>query len=113
MIRQPPRSTLSSSSAASDVYKRQDYLLDADVGVSTHFQHMATAFSFRTRILDYLWASLPIVATDGDTFGVLIREHGLGRVVPEQDVDALEVALEEMLFDEAASAAAVEAVRAF
>src|SRR5664280_241320 len=27
MIRRPPRSTLSSSSAASDVYKRQDYLL--------------------------------------------------------------------------------------
>src|SRR5665648_1046263 len=26
MIRRPPRSTLSSSSAASDVYKRQDYL---------------------------------------------------------------------------------------
>ena len=93
--------------------ERADYLLDADVGVSTHFQHVETAFSFRTRILDYLWASLPIVATDGDTFGVLIREHGLGRVVPEQDVDALEVALEQMLFDEAASAAAVEAVRAF
>ena len=69
--------------------------------------------SFRTRILDYLWASLPIVATDGDTFGVLIREHGLGRVVPQQDVEALEGALEEMLFDEVASAAAVEAVRAF
>ena len=80
--------------------ERADYLLDADVGVSTHFQHIETAFSFRTRILDYLWASLPIVATDGDTFGPLIREHGLGRVVPPQDVEALELALEEMLYDE-------------
>ena len=34
-----------------------------------------TAFSFRTRILDYLWAGLPIVAADGDTFADLIREH--------------------------------------
>ncbi|RYV51373.1 glycosyltransferase [Pengzhenrongella frigida] len=93
--------------------ERADFLLDADVGVSTHFQHVETAFSFRTRILDYLWASLPIVATDGDTFAPLIREHGLGRVVPAQDVDALEAALEEMLFDEAAAGAAVAAVREF
>jgi GT2 family glycosyltransferase len=92
---------------------RADYLLDADVGVSTHFQHIETAFSFRTRILDYLWASLPIVATEGDTFGPLIREHGLGRVVPPQDVAALENALEEMLFDQGAADAAVRAVREF
>lgn len=91
--------------------ERADYLLDADVGVSTHFQHVETEFSFRTRILDYLWASLPVVATDGDTFGRLIRDHGLGRVVPEQDVDALEAALEEMLFDGEAAASARAAVR--
>ena len=84
--------------------ERADYLLDADVGVSTHFQHVETAYSFRTRILDYLWASLPIVATDGDTFGSLIRAHDLGRVVPAQDVAALADALEEMLFDDAAAA---------
>ena len=93
--------------------QRSDYLLDADLGVSTHFQHVETAFSFRTRILDYLWASLPIVATDGDTFGALIRSHGLGRVVPPQDVEALVNALEEMLFDENAVAAVRENVREF
>ena len=82
--------------------ERADYLLDADLGVSTHFQHVETAYSFRTRILDYLWATLPIVATDGDTFGTLIRSHGLGRVVPAEDVDALVDALGEMLYDEAA-----------
>jgi len=93
--------------------QRADYLLDADVGVSTHFQHIETAFSFRTRILDYLWAGLPVVATDGDTFGGLIAAHGLGRVVPAEDVDALVVALEEMLYDDAAAAAVRESVRAF
>jgi len=93
--------------------ERADYLLDADVGVSTHFHHVETEFSFRTRILDYLWAGLPIVATDGDTFGTLIREHGLGRAVPAQDLDALEAALEEMLYDDDASAASRAAVRAF
>ncbi|WP_407341743.1 glycosyltransferase [Pengzhenrongella phosphoraccumulans] len=88
--------------------ERADYLLDADVGVSTHFLHIETAYSFRTRILDYLWATLPIVATRGDTFGDLIRTHGLGRVVEPEDVDALAAALEEMLFD----TEAIEGVRA-
>ncbi|GAA4629013.1 glycosyltransferase [Cellulomonas oligotrophica] len=93
--------------------ERADYLLDADLGVSTHFHHVETAFSFRTRILDYLWAGLPIVATDGDTFGSLIERHGLGRVVPPQDVDALVDALETYLYDEDAVAAARAGVREF
>lgn len=78
--------------------ERSNFLLDADLGVSTHFDHLETAFSFRTRILDYLWASLPIVSTDGDTFASIIREHGLGRIVPPEDVPALEAALEDVLY---------------
>ncbi|NTW39980.1 MAG: glycosyltransferase, partial [Cellulomonadaceae bacterium] len=93
--------------------ERADYLLDADLGVSTHFQHVETAFSFRTRILDYLWATLPIVATEGDTFADLIREHDLGRVVPAQDVAALVEALDEMLYDEPARTAVRAHVTAF
>ena len=75
-----------------------NYLLDADLGVSTHFEHVETAFSFRTRILDYLWAGLPIVSTDGDTFAGLIKAHDLGAVVPPEDVDALAEAIESVLY---------------
>jgi GT2 family glycosyltransferase/glycosyltransferase involved in cell wall biosynthesis len=97
-----------------DTDDRQNYLLDADVGVSTHFEHVETTFAFRTRMLDYLWAGLPIVATEGDTFGDLIAAEGLGAAVPEQDVDALADALEKTLYDEefaASCRAAVERVR--
>jgi GT2 family glycosyltransferase/glycosyltransferase involved in cell wall biosynthesis len=83
-----------------DIDDRQNYLLDADVGVSTHFQHVETAFAFRTRMLDYLWASLPIVATEGDTFGALVAAEGLGVAVPEEDVPALAKALSRALYDE-------------
>lgn len=93
--------------------ERADYLLDADLGVSTHFHHIETAFSFRTRILDYLWSGLPIVATGGDTFGTLIAANNLGRVVQPEDIDGLEAALEEMLFDEAAIAEVKVAVKEF
>ena len=86
--------------------ERSDHLLDGDVGVSTHFDHVETEFSFRTRILDYLWTGLPIVATLGDSFGNILDEEGIGRGVPAEDVDALELALEEMLYDEQAAAVA-------
>ena len=84
-----------------DFEDRQNYLLDADIGVSTHLDHIETEFSFRTRILDYLWAGLPIVATAGDSFATVIEREGLGVVVPPADVTALELALERLLVDDA------------
>lgn len=76
---------------------RAGYLLDADLGVSCHYSHLETEFSFRTRILDYLWAGLPIVSTAGDAFAELIDREGLGLTVPAEDVDALVFALEHVL----------------
>ena len=58
---------------------RPNYLLEADVGVSTHLDHVETAFSFRTRVLDYLWAGLPVVATQGDALAGVIESRGAGR----------------------------------
>jgi GT2 family glycosyltransferase/glycosyltransferase involved in cell wall biosynthesis len=78
---------------------RQNYLLEADLGVSTHYDHVETAFSFRTRILDYLWVGLPIVTTGGDSFADLIAARPLGLTVPAEDVDALEAALFTLLDD--------------
>lgn len=80
--------------------ERADYLLDADVAVSIHRQHIETEFSFRTRLLDYLWAERPIVATAGDSFAPLIVEHELGVVVEPGDVAGLEAALERLLADD-------------
>lgn len=82
-----------------DYEARADYLLDADLGVSTHVWHAETRFSFRTRILDYLWAGLPIVATDGDTFAELIRERDLGAVVPPSNAAAIAEAVIDLLSD--------------
>jgi glycosyltransferase involved in cell wall biosynthesis len=92
---------------------RADFLLDADAGVSTHLDHLETAFSFRTRILDYLWASLPIVSTAGDTFAELITTHRLGQVVPPGDVLALELAMEKVLYDEEEAKATAQRVAEF
>ncbi|MGV8876250.1 MAG: glycosyltransferase [Rhodoglobus sp.] len=82
-----------------DYADRQNYLTEADAGVSTHMSHIETTFSFRTRILDYLWAGLPIVATEGDSFAELVSTEGLGITVPAQDVAALVAALDRVLYE--------------
>jgi hypothetical protein len=82
-----------------DYSERQNYLLEATVGVSAHFESLETRFAFRTRALDYLWAGLPIVATEGDSFGELIQEEHLGLTVPPEDPQALEEALLRLLSD--------------
>ncbi|WP_043721932.1 glycosyltransferase [Kutzneria sp. 744] len=79
---------------------RQNWLLDGDCGVTTHFEHVETTFAFRTRVLDYLWAGLPIVTTDGDSFADLIRRERLGVVVSPEDPGELSEALERVLYDE-------------
>ena len=76
---------------------RADYLLEADVGVSLHLDHLETRYAFRTRALDYLWAGLPIVCSAGDALADLVTQEGLGRVVPCQDAEATAAALLELL----------------
>ncbi|HUC13675.1 MAG TPA: glycosyltransferase, partial [Acidimicrobiales bacterium] len=77
--------------------RRADFLLDADVAVSTHLDHIETRYSFRSRVLDYLWAGLPMVLTEGDVLAEEIANAGLGVTVPAGDDRALEDALEQVL----------------
>lgn len=80
--------------------ERQNYLLDASIGASTHFDHLETRFSFRTRMLDYIWAKLPILATEGDSFAELIKQHQLGVVVPYNDEKAIAKAIVQLIDDQ-------------
>jgi glycosyltransferase involved in cell wall biosynthesis len=77
--------------------QRADFLLDADLAVSTHLDHIETRYSFRSRVLDYLWAGLPMVLTEGDVLAEEIANAGLGATVPAGDDRALEDALGRML----------------
>ncbi|MCE5329355.1 glycosyltransferase [bacterium] len=65
--------------------ERQNYLTEADAGITIHPVHIETRFSFRTRALDYMWAGLPMISTEGDFFSDLIDEKTLGIVVKEKD----------------------------
>jgi GT2 family glycosyltransferase/glycosyltransferase involved in cell wall biosynthesis len=88
--------------------ERARYLIEADLGISTHREHLETHFSFRTRMLDYVWARLPIVCTRGDVFATLVEERGLGVAVPPGDPAALADAIRRLLEEPERRRAAVE-----
>src|SRR5664280_924737 len=74
MIRRPPRSTLSSSSAASDVYKRQNYNNDHPVG------QLATLTSRGNPIqgagVGITYASGVFTVASGTPYGNFVRNYG-------------------------------------
>jgi glycosyltransferase involved in cell wall biosynthesis len=90
---------------------RDLWLASATVGVSAHRGHLETEFSFRTRLVDYLWCGLPVVATAGDDLGELIASAGAGRLAQEGDVDDFAAALAGFLDDAERRAAAGAAAR--
>jgi glycosyltransferase involved in cell wall biosynthesis len=87
---------------------RRLWLAAADCGVSTHFEHAETRYSFRTRVLDYLWAGLPIICTEGDVLADMVRDQHLGWVVPPADEGALVEAIL-VLAEDASQRAAIGA----
>ena len=72
---------------------RGNYLLEADIGINCQMNHLETRFAFRTRVLDYLWAGLPIISSRGDCLSKDIERYELGRVVDAGDVAGWEKAI--------------------
>jgi glycosyltransferase involved in cell wall biosynthesis len=76
---------------------RANYLLEADIGVSLHLNHLETRYAFRTRLLDCIWAGLPIICTSGDAIADLVSDYQLGRVVGCQAVIEVATAIVDLL----------------
>jgi glycosyltransferase involved in cell wall biosynthesis len=77
--------------------ERGSWLTDADLGVTAHHDHLEARYAHRTRVLDYLWAGLPVVATRGDAMADLVEREGLGRTVPHGDTEAFAAACDALL----------------
>ncbi|MFQ5611940.1 MAG: glycosyltransferase family 4 protein [Anaerolineae bacterium] len=72
-------------------------LLESDLALTLHFDTLETRLAFRSRVLDYVWASLPIVATRGDATGELVVRHGLGLEVDYEDAEGVAEAMLHLL----------------
>ena len=67
--------------------------------MSTHRANLESRFAYRTRLLDCVWAGLPIVCTEGDVMAEMVARHGFGIVVPADNAEALAGALERICMD--------------
>lgn len=85
--------------------ERGAYLAEADAGVSAHLAGVETHFAFRTRLLDYLWAGLPVICSAGDSLGEEIAQAGAGLLVGVGDLDGWVAAIRRIHDDAALRAA--------
>ena len=77
-----------------------NYLCEADIGISTHYESLETYYSFRTRILDYIWAKLPIITSKGDYFADLVERFDLGYTVNYGDAEDIKEKILSVVSDE-------------
>ena len=72
-------------------------LLEADVGLSLHRDTIEARLAFRTRVLSYVGAGLPVVLTRGDATADLVKDYDLGVLVEYEDVDGVAEAILRLL----------------
>jgi hypothetical protein len=86
--------------------QRDRYLRDADVGLTLHASADESPLAARARYMDYIWAGLPSVLARGDVVADQMASAGAARLVEPGDVEATADALDALLGDAAARAAA-------
>lgn len=77
--------------------ERSQFLSEVDMGAVTHFDSLETELSYRTRLLDCIWAELPMLSTGGDVIAELIQSQDLGIVVESSNQESIEQALIKIL----------------
>jgi glycosyltransferase involved in cell wall biosynthesis len=77
----------------------QSVLLESDIALSLHYDSLETQLAFRSRMLEYFWAGLPVIATIGDATSEMVKHLNLGQVVDYQDVDGVIQAIADILED--------------
>lgn len=73
--------------------QRQNWLLQADVGLTLHVESIEARYAYRTRVLDNLWCRLPVIATVGDVLADLVDNETIGVTVPPGDSNAVAEAI--------------------
>ncbi|MBU4293223.1 MAG: glycosyltransferase family 4 protein [Actinobacteria bacterium] len=76
---------------------RQNFLLESNAGLSIHLEKIETEFAYRTRVMDYIWAKLPIITTEGDSIAKMVKDENIGEVVKYGSTHQLARVIESML----------------
>jgi glycosyltransferase involved in cell wall biosynthesis len=65
------------------------FYLDADAGIATYPASLESRYCLGTRLLDFLWAGLPMVVSGTELQREFVEGRGLGLFVPAHDSGAL------------------------
>ena len=76
---------------------RQNFLLESNAGLSIHREKIETEFAYRTRVMDYIWAKLPIITTEGDSIAKMVKDENIGEVVKYESTHQLARVMESIL----------------
>ncbi len=79
--------------------ERWQYLSDADFVVNAHLDSLETRMSFRTRLLDPLWAGLPTLTTEGGELSDIMCSADAALCLPAGDSRAWSEAMLKMAGD--------------
>ncbi len=72
-------------------------LLESDLALTLHYDTLETRLAFRSRVLEYIWAGLPIIATRGDATSELVEKYKLGCIMDYEDVEGVATAILRLL----------------
>ncbi len=79
--------------------ERANWLLEAQVGACLYPAGLETDYSFRTRLLDCIWAGLPVLCSGGDDLSRVVAREDLGEVVADHHPATVAQALARLLTD--------------
>ncbi len=77
--------------------ERGAVLLEADLAVTAHRPSLEAELAFRTRLLDCLWARLPVACTRGDALAAEAEREGWGAAAEPGDAKGLGGAMAALL----------------
>ncbi len=72
-------------------------LLESDIALSLHHETVETQLAFRSRMLEYIWAGIPMIATKGDATSDFVTRYKLGHVVDYKDIAGVKQAILDIL----------------
>ncbi len=82
---------------------RQNFLLESKAGLSIHQRTIETDFAYRTRVMDYIWAQLPVITSEGDSIARMVKVENIGEVVKYEDTPQLARVIESILTNKSLS----------
>lgn len=77
--------------------ERSTYLRDVDIAVCLHRPSLEADLSLRTRLLDFMQAGIPIIASSGGETASILTASGAGSLVAAGDVAALKRTIADLL----------------